>query len=191
MTCTQSCPARHISIRRLAGRVRRLPVDPHIGIARFEHRAAWRVRRPAQGWVKRAVDRMLADGRLVGGDAMLRVQTERMAGHEARIKQHALKRGGRSSPLHNLNQDRRALYNSCSQPIKSDIEPNGSPTVDSSGKRPSQVSIWVSGVGRFDHLFGMFRTAAGKIRRLDLIFVPKPEFAFGYLGWVRGPHLLQ
>ena len=49
---------------------------------------------------------MLADGRLVGGDAMLRVQTDRMVGHKARIKQDALKRGGRSSPLHNLNQDR-------------------------------------------------------------------------------------
>ena len=36
----------------------------------------------------------------------------------------------------------------------------------------------------------MFRTAAGKVRRLDLIFVPKPEFAFGYLGWVRLPYLL-
>ena len=31
----------------------------------------------------------------------------------------------------------------------------------------------------------MFLTAAGKMRRIDLIFVPKPEFAFGYLGWVR------
>ena len=39
--------------------------------------------------------------------------------------------------------------------------------------------------GRFDHLFGMFLTSAGKMRRIDLIFVPKPEFAFGYLGWVR------
>jgi hypothetical protein len=76
------------------------------------------VRRPAQGWVKRAVDRMLADGRLVGGDAMLRVQTERMAGHEARIKQDALKRGGRSSPLHNLNQDRCAFCNlSCAKQV--------------------------------------------------------------------------
>ena len=44
---------------------------------------------------------------------------------------------------------------------------------------------------RFDHLFGMFRTSAGKVRRIDLIFVPKPEFAFGYLGWVRGLQLLQ
>jgi len=31
----------------------------------------------------------------------------------------------------------------------------------------------------------MFLTSAGKMRRIDLIFVPKPEFAFGYLGWVR------
>jgi len=32
-------------------------------------------RRPAQGWVRRLVDRMLEDGRLAGGDAMRRVQT--------------------------------------------------------------------------------------------------------------------
>ena len=51
---------------------------------------------------------MLEDGRLAGGDAMRRVQTDRMEGHEGRIKQDALLRGGRSSPLHNLNQDRRA-----------------------------------------------------------------------------------
>jgi hypothetical protein len=36
----------------------------------------------------------------------------------------------------------------------------------------------------------MFRTAGGKVRRLDLIFVPKLEFAFGYLGWVRKQHVL-
>ena len=50
---------------------------------------------------------MLEDGRLAGGDAMRRVQTDRMEGHEGRIRQDALQRGGRSSPLHNLNQDRR------------------------------------------------------------------------------------
>ena len=66
--------------------------------------------RPAQGWVRRLADRMLEDGRLAGGDAMRRVQTDRMDGHEGRIKQDALLRGGRSSPLHNLNQDRRALW---------------------------------------------------------------------------------
>ena len=65
--------------------------------------------RPAKGWVRRVVDRMLEEGRLAGGDAMRRVQTERMGGHEGRIKQDALQRGGRSSPLHNLNQDRREL----------------------------------------------------------------------------------
>ena len=57
---------------------------------------------------------MLEDGRLAGGDAMRRVQTERMDGHEGRIKQDALLRGGRSSPLHNLNQDRRVRACRCS-----------------------------------------------------------------------------
>jgi len=38
-----------------------------------------------------------------------------MEGHEGRIKQDALLRGGRSSPLHNLNQDRCAsLLMQCS-----------------------------------------------------------------------------
>ena len=153
------------------------------------------MRRPEQGWVKRAVDRMLADGRLVGGDAMLRVQTERMAGHEARIKQDALKRGGRSSPLHNLNQDRRTFCNLlCAQPVCHRTGPGTNLKQAQTSSKPSHSHAYDRRpktrlgccVDRFDHLFGMFRTAAGKVRRLDLIFVPKPEFAFGYLGWVRG-----
>ena len=44
---------------------------------------------------------------------------------------------------------------------------------------------------RFDHLFGMFRTSQGKVRRMDLIFVPKPELAFGYLGWVGSRQYLR
>lgn len=35
---------------------------------------------------------------------------------------------------------------------------------------------------RFDHIFGMFRTAAGAVRRLDVIFATHDERAFCILG---------
>ena len=36
---------------------------------------------------------------------------------------------------------------------------------------------------RFDHIFGNFRTAAGRVRRLDVIIAPHDEAAFCVLGW--------
>jgi hypothetical protein len=36
---------------------------------------------------------------------------------------------------------------------------------------------------RFDHIFGNFRTAAGRVRRLDVIIAPADEAAFCVLGW--------
>ena len=38
--------------------------------------------------------------------------------------------------------------------------------------------------GRFDHIYGLGRTAAGAWRRLDVILVPPEEWAFGLLGWI-------
>lgn len=35
---------------------------------------------------------------------------------------------------------------------------------------------------RFDHIYGMFRTAAGKVRRLDVILAPPDEWAYGLVG---------
>lgn len=49
-------------------------------------------------------------------------------------------------------------------------------------KRISTLTI--NHVCRFDHIFGVFRSSQGVMRRMDLIFVPKEQFAFGYLGWV-------
>ena len=39
---------------------------------------------------------------------------------------------------------------------------------------------------RFDHTYGIYRTKAGKMRRLDVIIVPPSEWAFALVGWI-GP----
>lgn len=44
---------------------------------------------------------------------------------------------------------------------------------------------------RFDHLFGMYKTAAGATRRLDLIFVPPEELPFATLGWTGSRQFLR
>jgi hypothetical protein len=36
---------------------------------------------------------------------------------------------------------------------------------------------------RFDHAYMIFRTRAGRYRRLDVIICPPDEWAFAYLGW--------
>ena len=36
---------------------------------------------------------------------------------------------------------------------------------------------------RFDHIFGNFRTEAGRVRRLDVIIAPAEECHFCVLGW--------
>lgn len=36
---------------------------------------------------------------------------------------------------------------------------------------------------RFDHIYGVRRTAAGKVRRLDIILAPSEEFAMALVGW--------
>ena len=36
---------------------------------------------------------------------------------------------------------------------------------------------------RFDHIFGNFRTAAGRVRRIDVIIAPHDEAPFCVLGW--------
>ena len=51
-------------------------------------------------------EHLVKRGHVIGAPAMKRVQTQRMAGHVDRIKSDALQRGGKSSPLHNLSQDR-------------------------------------------------------------------------------------
>lgn len=40
---------------------------------------------------------------------------------------------------------------------------------------------------RFDHIYGVFRTAAGRARRLDVIVCPPEEWAFALVG-ERSPH---
>lgn len=37
---------------------------------------------------------------------------------------------------------------------------------------------------RFDHIYGMFRSATGKVRRMDVIIAPADEFGFALLGWI-------
>ncbi len=36
---------------------------------------------------------------------------------------------------------------------------------------------------RFDHIWGIFLTAAGRRRRADLMLVPRPQWAFALHGW--------
>lgn len=38
-------------------------------------------------------------------------------------------------------------------------------------------------VDGYDRIFGVFITAAGKRRRVDFIFVPRPYEPFALLGW--------
>jgi DNA polymerase beta thumb len=45
--------------------------------------------------------------------------------------------------------------------------------------------------GRFDRVFGMFRTAAGKVRRMDLVLAPPEETAFATLGWTGSRQFLR
>lgn len=47
------------------------------------------------------------------------------------------------------------------------------------GAAPSHQTL-----DRFDHIYGMFRTAGGAVRRLDIIIAPHDEFAFAMLGWI-------
>ncbi len=44
---------------------------------------------------------------------------------------------------------------------------------------------------RHDHFFGNFRTAAGKIRRIDVIIAPAEEQAFCVLGWTGSRQYLR
>ena len=44
---------------------------------------------------------------------------------------------------------------------------------------------------RHDHFFGNFRTAAGKIRRIDVIITPAEEQAFCVLGWTGSRQYLR
>lgn len=37
---------------------------------------------------------------------------------------------------------------------------------------------------RFDHIFGVFKTRGGSVRRLDMVLVPWDEWAFALVGWV-------
>ncbi|RMZ54362.1 hypothetical protein APUTEX25_001938, partial [Auxenochlorella protothecoides] len=41
----------------------------------------------------------------------------------------------------------------------------------------------VQSLDRFDHIYGVRRTAAGKVRRLDIILAPSEEFAMALVGW--------
>jgi hypothetical protein len=46
-------------------------------------------------------------------------------------------------------------------------------------------------VCRFDHIFGNFRTAAGKVRRMDIIIAPAEEQPFCVLGWTGSRQYLR
>jgi hypothetical protein len=37
---------------------------------------------------------------------------------------------------------------------------------------------------RFDHIYGIYRTTAGRVRRIDIIAVPPSEWAFALVGWI-------
>ena len=59
------------------------------------------------------------------------------------------------------------------------------PTACSACLCNSSYSLWYKEGDwprRFDHIFGMFRTKAGKVRRLDVIFATYEERAFCILG---------
>ena len=44
---------------------------------------------------------------------------------------------------------------------------------------------------RHDHIFGNFRTADGKVRRIDIIIAPAEEQAFCVLGWTGSRQYLR
>ncbi len=54
------------------------------------------------------------------------------------------------------------------------------------------VAALIGGLGcRFDRMFGIFKTGSCKWRRMDLIFVPHEELAFGQLGWTGAKQFLR
>lgn len=50
---------------------------------------------------------------------------------------------------------------------------------------------WHGHLRRFDRLLGTFVTEAGKLRRIDLIFVPWDQWAFALLGWTGSQQYLR
>jgi DNA polymerase beta thumb len=80
-------------------------------------------------------------------------------------------------------------FNGCSQPVQSKAHATPEAHVDTTAVQ-RLMSERLLGC-RFDHLFGMFKTKEGKVRRLDLIFVPPEELGFGTLGWIGGKQFLR
>lgn len=44
---------------------------------------------------------------------------------------------------------------------------------------------------KFDHIYGMYRTTAGRVRRMDVILCPPEEWAFGLVGWTGSRQYLR
>lgn len=59
--------------------------------------------------------------------------------------------------------------------------------LDSHVKKHESGFLWC----RFDHIFGNFRTRAGRYRRIDLIISPYEEYPFCLMGWTGSRQYLR